>query len=218
MLGRETTIKAAGRTDAGVNAWGQTFSFWAEGIPSLPRFVDALNRLLPRDIEIRSAKRVPDGFDARHSSCGKRYRYAFAYGSKTPFEIGTVAFLGNRTNFDADAFKEAILSFEGTHRFRNFTTKKEDVDDFVRTVRVESILVDEDHRRGEVVFFGNGFMTYMVRFMMGSAFKVALGVLPFAELKRRLESKETEVLSFKAPAEGLTLMEVAYHEDDGELS
>lgn len=212
LLGTPTGIKGAGRTDGKVNAEGQTFSFEAKPIENVGRFLDALNRLLPRDIEMLGLYPVPDSFDARHSCCGKRYRYRFSYGSKMPFETATVAYIGNRTDFDENAFLEAIRLFEGEHRFHNFTTKKDDKDDFVRFVHIESASVDVERRQGEVTFVANGFMTYMVRFLVGAAFKAAFHAVTIPFLKERLDSPERRIISFKAPPEGLTLLEVLYHE------
>ena len=212
LLGVPTFIKGAGRTDSKVNAEGQTFSFEAKPIENVGRFLDALNRLLPRDIEMLRLEDVPDEFDARHSSCGKRYRYRFSYGSKMPFETSTVAYIGNRNDFDEAAFLEAIRLYEGEHRFHNFTTKKDDKDDFVRFVHIESAWVDGKKRQGEVVFVANGFMTYMVRFLVGAAFKAAFHTITIPFLKERIDSEERRIMSFKAPPEGLTLLEVLYHE------
>lgn len=212
LLGIETKIKGAGRTDAGVHALGQVFSFQAKEIKDLNKFQDALNRLLPRSIEICSTKEVPDSFDPRHSCCKKRYCYRFSYGLKYPLMGAAMAFLGNRRDFDEALFIEAIRCYEGVHKFWNFTTKKEDKDDFIRNVHIEKITVDPRLRTGEVILASNGFMTYMVRMMIGTAFKVAFSVFPLEELKKRLDGNEHNPLSFKAPADGLILYEVQYKE------
>ena len=61
-----------------------------------------------------------------------------------------------------------------------------------------------------VVFKGDGFLTYQIRFIVGAAFKVAYGELPLEEVKKRIDAEERSILSYKAPAEGLTLVYVGY--------
>ena len=210
LTGRKTVIKAAGRTDAGVNALGQTFTFEAKEICDLTHFMYALNRLLPRTMEVLELKEVPLSFDARHSCYGKIYRYDFSFGPKFPLQADVVAYLGDRRNFDLEKFQEALEAFEGKHCFKNFTSKAEDKDGFIRDVHIQDIQVDMEKRTGSVVFKSNGFMTYMVRFLMGAAFQCALGKIQVRDIKERLEREQRKIMSFKAPAEGLCLLEVLY--------
>lgn len=213
LIGSEIQIKAAGRTDAGVNAEAQAIAFVCENIEDIDKFLYALNRLLPRTIEAYNMKEVPLSFDPRHSCCGKRYEYRFSFDKKMPFQENTVAYLGSRRVFNSDAFKEALSLYEGTHNFQCFTSKKVDKDGFVRTLHIETIEIDENRHTGRVVIQGNGFMTYMVRFLMGAAFKCAFNKIEPSLVKKRLEEPTRCILSYKAPAEGLTLLEVLYNED-----
>lgn len=212
LLGEPSTIHGAGRTDAGVNAKEQTFSFLAKKeVKDFPKFLYAYNRLLPGDISVLSIEEKPLIFDARHSCSGKLYSYSFLLGEKDPFLSYTVAYLGKRP-FDYKALKDALNLFVGKHDFKNFTSKPEDKDSFIRTI--ESITFD--HGFGEygkvsrVFFKSNGFMTYQIRIMMGAAFKVALGQLPLSFIQEHLDAEERHIISYKAAPEGLTLEEVIY--------
>ena len=51
LKGDPVTIHGAGRTDAGVHAIGQTFSFDFPKIDDLASFTNKLNSLLPADIK-----------------------------------------------------------------------------------------------------------------------------------------------------------------------
>ena len=53
-------------------------------------------------------------------------------------------------------------------------------------------------------------MTYMVRILVGVAFKVAMGKLTLDEVRSLLDPIERKIISFKAPPEGLCLEEVLY--------
>jgi tRNA pseudouridine38-40 synthase len=209
LCGKETLIKGAGRTDAGVHALGQRFSFHAEEIVDTGAFLFALNRLLPSDIVVKVIDEVGEDFDARHSSCGKIYCYRFSYGVRDPLQKELRAQL-ERRNFDVAAFKQALGYFVGEHDFSNFTTKPDDIDHFIRIIERIDAVVDETAKTGEVTFVGNGFMTYMVRLIMGCAFKAALGKIKPEDIPGLIAMKPRHIVAFKAPAEGLYLVEVLY--------
>lgn len=206
LTGKEVLVAGAGRTDAKVHATGQTFTFDLS-LDLAPDFLAKLNHLLPKDIKVQSLVEVDPSFHARHSSCGKEYLYRLLPNGRRPFETDTLAQI-ERDDFNVQRFVEAIEVFKGTHNFQNFTTKKEDVDGFIRNIR--DIAVAKDDEVVEIRFQGNGFMTYQIRLMVGAAIKVALGQLEVADLKRALASEKRKILSFKAPPEGLYLTEVFY--------
>lgn len=211
LLGKKTLIHGAGRTDKGVHALGQTFSFKADIKTDYSHFVYSLNRLLPKDVVVLSLKEVPPSFDARHSNSGKVYRYDFSYGTRDPLQIDTLAQL-EKKGFDVDAFCTAIKQFEGKHDFSNFTTKTSDVDGFIRTISSIDIVIDKEKQTGSVTFKGNGFMTYMVRLIMGCSFKAGYHQIDPKEITNLINRKPRHIMSFKAPAEGLYLVEVLYGE------
>jgi tRNA pseudouridine38-40 synthase len=112
-------------------------------------------------------------------------------------------------HFDVKACEACLKLFEGEHNFEDFTTKPEDKDNFIRTI--SSIRFEEVRPTHYVVTFtGNGFMTYMVRILMGVAFKVAMAKMNLTEVQALLEPKQRSIISYKAPAEGLCLERVIY--------
>jgi tRNA pseudouridine38-40 synthase len=208
LLDEPIFIHGAGRTDAGVNARGQTFSFSREKPLENPDgFANTLNRLLPKDIAVLSVREVPLSFDARHSSKGKTYSYSFHYGVRDPLCADECQL--EVPSFDVALFKESMLLFLGTHDFRDFTTKPQDKDGFVRTIRSVDF-VEEGPERLRTLISGNGFMTYMVRILVGVSFKVAGGKMSLGQVTALLTPSERDILSFKAPPEGLCLEEVIY--------
>ena len=208
LLGEEILIAGAGRTDAKVHALGQTFTFDCRKALG-PHFLFKANRLLPPDIHLLSIEEKADSFHARHSCCGKEYIYRFLPSGKRPFEVETLAQL-HRDDFDEARFVEALNVYKGKHNFQNFTTKKDDVDSFIRDIW--SIDVAYDGEIIEVKLRANGFMTYQIRIMLGVAFKVALRQLEVKDVEEALNRKERRILSFKAPPEGLYLAKVLYEE------
>ena len=68
-------LTGAGRTDAGVHAWGQVVS---GDLPSETDLVDLqrrVNKMCSPDISIRSMEWADPDFDARFSATSRRYRY-----------------------------------------------------------------------------------------------------------------------------------------------
>ena len=73
VLRTEVDLACAGRTDAGVHAWGQVVSFEAPpGHRRRPRCRRASTAMLGPEIVVRAADLVPAGFDARHSATSAR--------------------------------------------------------------------------------------------------------------------------------------------------
>src|SRR5260370_17144739 len=72
LTGKDHTVYAAGRTDAGAHAEGQVVNFRFEGRISPQRLVAALNARLPEDVAALSAEVVPDHFHARYSARWRR--------------------------------------------------------------------------------------------------------------------------------------------------
>ncbi|HEU4703808.1 MAG TPA: tRNA pseudouridine(38-40) synthase TruA, partial [Conexibacter sp.] len=63
-------LTVAGRTDAGVHAWGQVASY--DGPPVPPH---QLNALLPDDVAVLASEAVAPGFSARHDATSRAYCY-----------------------------------------------------------------------------------------------------------------------------------------------
>src|SRR6478735_5982747 len=60
----------AGRTDAGVHAWGQVVSYEHEALD--PRNINAL---LPHDVAVLASTPASAGFSARHDATARTYCY-----------------------------------------------------------------------------------------------------------------------------------------------
>lgn len=207
VLNSEVTIFGSGRTDAGVHAIGQTFTFDMSKDVDLDKLCFSINRMIDKDIKILSFKKVDDDFHARFSAKSKTYLYKIRLGVKDPFE-NEFQYIYS-FEFDFDLFSKALKQFEGKHCFKDFTSKEEDEDGYVREIyQIVSKKQDNDIT---VEFTGNGFMRYQIRNMVGAALAVAsknedLNFIP-SHLK---EEKIREICQYKAPPQGLYLVKVEY--------
>ncbi len=65
VLRERVRVAVAGRTDAGVHAWGQVASFSTRGEIDGRRLLRSLDALLPEDVAVRAVSPAPEGFQAR---------------------------------------------------------------------------------------------------------------------------------------------------------
>ena len=207
VLNSEVTIFGSGRTDAGVHAIGQTFTFDMSKDLDLDKLCFSINRMIDKDIKILSFKKVDDDFHARFSAKSKTYLYKIRLGVKDPFENEYQYIYP--FEFDFDLFSKALKQFEGKHCFKDFTSKEEDEDGYVR--EIYKIVSEKQDNDITVEFTGNGFMRYQIRNMVGAALAVAsknedLNFIP-NHLK---EEKVREICQYKAPPQGLYLVKVEY--------
>lgn len=201
------SITGSGRTDAGVHAIRQYFHFDTDKEKDLKQLAYALNKMLPEDIKIISFEKVADDFHSRYNAKRKVYEYRIVLKNKDPFQ-DQLAFV-YPMEFDFDLFKSALDKFVGKHNYQDFTSKEEDEGGFVR--EIYEINVDKKDNNISVVFEGNGFMRYQIRNMIGAALNVAnkKETLDFIDYHLE-EDKPREIISYKAPANGLYLVDVLY--------
>jgi tRNA pseudouridine38-40 synthase len=201
-------VTAAGRTDAGVHALGQVASFFeAEPLP-VKAYVQGMNALLPSDVAVRAASVEPDGFDARRSAAGKRYRYRI--------ENGPVrAPLSHRTAWqvfrplDAGAMRAASRHLLGRHDFSCFQASDCACDHAVRELtRCE--VTGEAGGRIDLVLEATAFVKHMVRNVAGTLVEVGLGKRTPESLAALLLTRDRSLAGPTAPPQGLTLEEVFY--------
>ena len=207
VLNSEVTIFGSGRTDAGVHANGQTFTFDMSKDLDLDKLCFSINRMIDKDIKILSFNKVDDDFHARFSAKSKTYLYKIRLGVKDPFENEYQYIYP--FEFDFDLFSKALKQFEGKHCFKDFTSKEEDEDGYVREIyQIVSKKQDNDIT---VEFKGNGFMRYQIRNMVGAALAVASKNEDLSFISNHLkEDKIREICQYKAPPQGLYLVKVEY--------
>ena len=209
ILNYEVNIQGSGRTDAGVHAQRQYFHFDLNKDFDLNRLRYSANCLLPKDIFINEFKVVDDDFHARYSAKGKIYSYLMRFGERNAFNYEF------ETNIpyeiDSNLLEKSLKQFEGEHNFQDFTSKEEDDDGFIRTVYQVDVSFIKQSNQCLVTFKGNGFMRYQIRNMIGTALAIAAKKEKEDYISYHLSNKEKrEIVPYKAPPEGLFLVDVNY--------
>ncbi len=210
LAGEPLRAQAAGRTDAGVHAEGQVVGVRLPEGRRLPlkALVQGLNGLLPEDVAVREAAFVPDGFDARRSARGKRYRYRiWNRATRCPLRRGTHWQIF--PPLDCEPMRRAATALEGEHDFQAFRSADCPAKTTVRRLDRVAVAPGEP---GEIVVEvrGTAFLKHMVRNVVGTLVEIGRGKRPEGDVPRLLASRDRRLAGPTAPAHGLCLMEVYY--------
>jgi tRNA pseudouridine38-40 synthase len=200
-------LTVAGRTDAGVHAWGQVASFvTAAEVPG--DLLRRLNGVTADDVAVTAAGPAPNGFDARGAAISRSYRYRLlTRRPSSPFERGRALWWPHRV--DREGLDACAAALAGRHDFTAFTPSQTDHVHFERRVFAA---VWED-QPGDILAFritADAFMRNMVRILVGTMLEVAS--------RRRTVESFTELLTGAsrpqagetAPPHGLYLESVSY--------
>jgi tRNA pseudouridine38-40 synthase len=209
ITGGVARVHGAGRTDAGVHALAQCahIDLSNKFLPA-ERWIEALNALLPSAIRVLCCRYVSNNFHARRLAKGKIYRYRiWSAHVLPPFEYRRAWHISQP--LDVKILKSAAKHFVGTHDFAAFAANRGKPEP--STIRIiNSVRVREKGPCVEIDFDGNGFLYKMVRLMMGTLAKCALGKMRIEEITSRLHTGKIGAARFVAPAEGLYLVRVRY--------
>ena len=208
----ETT--AAGRTDAGVHAEGQVFSFRVERAVPTDWLVTRMNAFRDPRIVVRGAAVVPDDFDARFSAVRRSYRYR-VYVSPTPDPFKDRFAWQVRAPLALAPMRAAAKALIGEHDFSTFCRKGQGP----LTRRIRSITVTGSRPGARSAIDGDeitiepvadSFCHQQVRALTGWLVACGSGARDPAETPAVLAARDRHAAAPIAPARGLTLISVAY--------
>ncbi len=224
VVRRPVELTGAGRTDAGVHAWGQVVSGDLPDTTDLDDLARRVNKLCAPAIAVRSADWVDADFSARFSATWRRYRY-HVWNDPAPNPL--VAHLAWHVHqpLDLTLMRAAISPLIGEHDFSSFCRKpkvdpEQPAPSMVRIVR--SITWDrvDDTPMLRLEITGTAFCHQMVRSITGTMVDVGAGKLTPADVHAILKAGDRSVAGQVAPPHGLTLWDVGYDGrrwDSGEI-
>lgn len=212
-------LHGAGRTDAGVHAYGMVAHFQTTSRISPYNLLRGLNSLLDPDIRIHEVVDMPSSFHARKSAIGKQYWYFFCCAEVlAATRIPVVAHIPKLIHLDR--VKECLPFLQGTHDFASFeAVGSRDLSvvtgrGAVRTLSKVGIEPSEPSFSHEykLMLHGDGFLRKMVRNIAGTLFEVGIGRMSVADFKAVVLAKDRKIAGPTAPACGLFLHHVDYAE------
>jgi tRNA pseudouridine38-40 synthase len=207
LCGETGRIMAASRTDAGVHAKGQVFSFWTVKGFNTETFVKGLNYYLARDIKIKAAYAVNTEFDVRRDALSREYCYQiFNRNVRSPFHETFAGFIPNILN--VEVMREACQLLEGEHDFISFCPAIEEGKSTMRCVYNAEV-----NRRNDLVNIeikANSFLPHQVRSTVGLLTSLGLGKIKLGKFREIFEEKHVGLAGPVAPARGLCLTRVNY--------
>jgi len=201
-------ITCAGRTDAGVHAWGQVVSFDARAGVDLVALQRALNKTLRPAIVVRSAVAGPEGFDARRWATGRTYRYTIVNQAlPDPFSAATAWHVA--TPLDLGLLRLACDPLYGEHDFASFCRRPADGGSLVRRVRrAEWVDLGSGTLRFEIE--ASSFCQQMVRAIVGTMVDMGMGKRRSGDMAHILRARNRSLAGQLAPPHGLCLWHVDY--------
>ena len=205
---KDVRVTASGRTDAGVHALGQIVHFDADLSIPLDKLCISLNGILPQDISVKNAYRVPDDFHSRFSAVKREYLYLiYRYPLRTPFMRYRAMWINH--SIDIEYIREASYYLIGEKDFCSFCKKISSENGTIR--RVESIDVTESDDVIRIRLRANAFLHNMIRIIVGTIVQMYCENREPAFINEILDRKDRTYSGFTAPPYGLYLEEITYN-------
>lgn len=220
-------VTAAGRTDAGVHALGQTVGLATETRLTNEDLHRGFNALLPEDIAVVAIEDARENFHATYDAIGKRYRYHI-HNSRSPSVFTRHYAWHYPQPLDATAMHLAGQALIGRHDFSSFETAGSERPDSIRTIHeltvertsVAEFLRNSDATVSEKLSYvpnhvtidvaGDGFLYNMVRTIVGTLVEVGTAKRDINWPAEVLAAQDRRKAGQTAPPHGLFLVHVDY--------
>jgi tRNA pseudouridine38-40 synthase len=220
VLGREPEPTLAGRTDAGVHAWGQVMSLDLPAATDLGDLVRRVNKMCAPDLALRDPQWVDSSFDARFSATARTYRYHL-WNDPVPNPLLHGLVWHVPSALDIGEMTRAGRALLGEHDFSSFCRRPDspaDGTDGPSMVRRLTALdwTGSDHDgsgsaslvRCEIT--GSAFCHQMVRSIVGTLVDVGRGRIAADAIDGILAARDRSAAGAVAPPDGLVLWSVDY--------
>ncbi len=214
VLRHPVELTCAGRTDAGVHAWGQVVSLDAEAGADLARLQRSVNKMLAPFVVVREAAWASADFDARRCAQSRLYRYFLLCSEwPDPFTAATTWHVGEALEVRRmQAASDVLL---GEHDFSSFcravrgSSKRDRPGPLVRRV-LRAEWSDLGASRLGFEIEATSFCHQMVRSIVGMLVEVGKGRRKAGEVTSVLAAANRAAAGPPAPPHGLCLWAVKY--------
>ena len=206
--GQDIRIAAAGRTDTGVHATGQTCHVDLDKAWPARTVMNAMNaHMMNERVAVLNCVPVSDEWHARFTANGRKYLYRILNRPGRPaLDQGRVWHV--KKPLDAEAMHAAAQYLLGQHDFTTFRDAQCQAQSPIKTMDVARVtrVGDEVH----LVFEARSFLHRQVRSMTGSLAEVGLGRWTPQDMKAAIDAADRTRCGPVAPSDGLYLTGVTY--------
>ena len=201
-------VMAAGRTDAGVNAYGQVAHFDLENSYDPKRLMHSINHFCRgHTIGVVDAEIVDSDFHARFDA--KQRHYVYKILNRFSINIinnGLVYWL--RSPLNIDDMQIAANYLIGKHDFSSFRASECQAKSPIKTLN--NIVIHKNVNDIEIHVSALSFLHNMVRNIVGNLVMVGRGDWAPEKIQQVLQAKDRRVGGPTAPPEGLYFLRVDY--------
>lgn len=202
-------IVCAGRTDAGVHAYGQVVHFDTNVERRERSWVLGANTHLPKSINVNWARLASEDFHARFSAVARSYRYVILNRwVRSAVHAGRATWV--HQPLDADAMHQAAQHLLGEHDFSSYRALACQAKSPVRTI--ERIRVQRDNEWIALEVTANAFLHHMVRNIAGVLITIGKGERETTWAHEVLEHRDRALGGITAPPDGLYFLGPRYPE------
>lgn len=205
IFNESINVIGCSRTDKGVHASVFYFHFDSDKTRSVDKLKISMNKLLNKDIYVRSIEITDIDFHARYSVKSKEYVYLINMGEYNPISRNYV-YQYNKS-IDVSKLESSASYLIGKHNFKSFTSDDERKD-YTRTIYYIKFSIDKDILK--ISICGDGFLKYMVRNIVGLFIDVNEGLKSVSDISLILSSMDRTKLGKRIESCGLYLNEVNY--------
>ena len=202
-------IIGSGRTDAGVNAWGQSANFYVKNqIKNSFKFLSTVNFFLQKSrISVLDIKKKSLDFHARHSAKKRQYEYIILNRIAKPSIEYNRSWLVKK-KLDLQKMKKGISYFIGTHNFTTFRASSCSAKSPVRTINLANVVRKKD----KIIFKfeSKSFLQKQIRSMVGCLKYIGEKRWKPEKIKQLIRSKNRQCCAPPAPPQGLFLKKIFY--------
>lgn len=207
LTSEKVNLFGAGRTDAGVHAWGQVANFNLKKDFNTDNIRDGLNQhLRPQPIAILNASMVDQKFHSRFLAKKRIYRYSIT-NRRSPLTINKDKSWVVFKKLDLNIMKTEAKNFIGNYDFEAFRSIHCQSNSAIKTINDVIITNKNDDICIEVS--AKSFLHSQVRIMVGTLAEIGKGKIT-KSIKKIIEDKKRSEAGITAPACGLYLMRVEY--------
>lgn len=219
VLGSDPEPTLAGRTDAGVHAWGQVISVDLPASTDLEDLARRVNRMCAPDLALRDPEWVESSFDARFSATARTYRYHL-WNDPVPNPLLHGLVWHVPSPLDLAAMARAGTHLLGEHDYSSFCRRPDTPENgsepsMVRRVTALDWTRSDPDGPGRSALVrceitGTAFCHQMVRSIVGTLVDVGRGRVAADAIPGILAARNRSAAGAVAPAEGLVLWSVDY--------